>query len=213
MLFFVACSSQNLAVVENTKGANVLNTEGNTLLKESYDKAYLYDEMYIKVESKDKFGIVNLEGRVLLKPIYESISILYKGYATIELNGKVGLINKSMDIVLPTKYESIRIEEEHFILQTKNQYHCMNSEFKMVGKSYDYIYYFQEGFARVETEEKFGFIDEMCQEAVEPKYDYVSDFMNGFSKIKENNTFSFLNTELKIITKEEFKNLNNFEGR
>lgn len=212
-IYSCVLASKTLSIIEDEKGHNVIDSLGKKILKESFSHVYFYDEVFLKIQKKNKYGISNFKGDILLEPIYESISTLYKGYATINFEGKIGLIDSSMKIVLPPRYKSILIEEEYFIVNKDNQYTCMNKNFETVSNSYDYIYYFIEGFAKVETKEKFGFIDEECKEVVEVKYDYVSDFNNGFAKIKENKKFSFLNKDLEVITQEQFKSVYNFEGK
>ena len=214
VLFFIGCSQSNMvSIVEDSKGQNIITLEGNHILKESYDKVSLYNDQFIKIETAKKVGMSDYKGNVLLEPIYDFISPLYNGFATISKEGKIGIVNDEMKIVLIPSYDEIKIGEYHFIVKKENKYRCMDESFSFVGNSYDYIYYYVDGFARVENSEKFGFINNKCQEVAQVQYDYVSDFINGFAKVKINDKFSFLDKDMNIITKEEYKNANFFEGK
>ena len=213
-VFFVACTQkQVVSIVVDEKGENVITSVGNKVLKNSYDKVYLYNDDYIKIQIDKKYGIVNYDGKMSLEAIYTNISPLYYDFATISLNDKVGLVDSSMKIVLDPLFQSIKIEDNYFVVQKDNKYTCMNNDLKTIGNSYDYIYYFVDGFARVENGEKFGFINEDCEEVTDIKYEYVSDFRNGFVKVKENEKFSFLDKNFNKITKEAYTNANYFEGK
>ena len=61
---------------------------------------------------------------------------------------------------------------------------CYYDETYMVKKKYTKCYDFSYGFAKVEINRKYGFIDRYGKEVIPLKYDEVSDFKNGFAVVK-----------------------------
>ena len=213
-IFILGCSSKNVvSIVQEEQGQNVILSDGNRVLKESFDKVYLYNEDFIKIQKANLFGMVSYDGKIVLTPQYESISPLYNGYAIIEAKGKYGIVNDKMQIIVEPLFEKIKIEEYFFVVQKNKQNRCMNSKAEIISEPYDHIYYFVGDFARVEKDGKFGFIDTACKEVAAVNYDYASDFINGFAKVKTNETVAYLNEQMKIITKEEYKDGYFFQGK
>ena len=66
-------------------------------------------------------------------------------------------------------------------------------------KNYDYVGDYYEGFAMVELNEKWGFINREGKEICEIKYDFVGDYHNGFARVKLNGKWGFINREGKEI--------------
>ena len=67
------------------------------------------------------------------------------------------------------------------------------------GKKYDWIGKFVNGFAIVELDGRYGFINEEFEEIVSPKYGLAYDFQNGFARVEYNGKWGFINKEGKEI--------------
>lgn len=215
-VLFIGCSSNKemvSVVIHDDKGQNIITAEGEKVLRESFDKVYTYNDEYVKIEKNDKVGIANYAGEVLLDPIYDSISFLYNDYAIVVYDNQYGLLNNDMKVVLEPQLQDIQIKDGFFIVKKDSKEYCMNESFELFSKNYDHIYYFQDGFARVELDEKFGFINEECEEVLSVTYDYASDFINGFAKVEIKDKFSYVNKNMEIITKEAYKNTYFFKGK
>ena len=68
-------------------------------------------------------------------------------------------------------------------------------------KEYDFEDSYYEGFARVKTGDKWGYVNQQKQEITELKYDEASHFSNGFARIKIKDKFGFIDTTGKEIVK------------
>jgi len=60
------------------------------------------------------------------------------------------------------------------------------------GLEYDFVDDFYEGFARVEKDDKWGFINVSGEEICELKYDYVRSFKNGFARAEKDDKWGKL---------------------
>ena len=79
---------------------------------------------------------------------------------------------------------------------------------------YDYISCFTggfpEGFAPVELNGKWGFINEEGEEAITLKYDNTSCFSKGFAGVQLNGKWGFINQKGKEITPIKYNDIYNF---
>ena len=71
-------------------------------------------------------------------------------------------------------------------------------------KKYDYVRDFHEGFARVELNDKWGFVNTEGVEVVKVKYHEVDDFSEGFAGVKLDGKWGFVNTEGKEVVKVKY---------
>jgi hypothetical protein len=55
------------------------------------------------------------------------------------------------------------------------------------------IYIFVNGFTIVQSDNKYGFINEFGEEICEIKYDYASEFKNDFAFVKLNGKYGAIN--------------------
>lgn len=66
-------------------------------------------------------------------------------------------------------------------------------------KKYNEVHNFSEGFAKVELNGKWGFINQKGEEIIPLKYDNVEHFSEGFAIVKLNGKYGFINKEGKKI--------------
>lgn len=71
---------------------------------------------------------------------------------------------------------------------------------------------FVNGFAIVELNGKYGFIDETVKEIVSPKYDYVSNFKNGFAGVGLNGKDGFIDETGKEIAPLKYDYISDFKN-
>jgi hypothetical protein len=62
-------------------------------------------------------------------------------------------------------------------------------------KSYDFVDDFQNDFARVRKDDKYGYINKQGKEVIPLIYDEVYNFQNDFAIVRNNNKFGFINRE------------------
>ena len=62
-------------------------------------------------------------------------------------------------------------------------------------KKYDYVRDFHEGFARVELNDKWGFVNQKGEEVVELKYVKVYNFHEGLAQVMLNRKWGYVDTK------------------
>jgi len=79
---------------------------------------------------------------------------------------------------------------------------AQNTNFEwVIEPKYNSVENFREGFAKVELNGKYGFIDKTGKIVLEAKYDKIGSFREGLAKVK-------LNGKYGLLTKQENLSLN-----
>ena len=91
--------------------------------------------------------------------------------------------------------------DEFYRISLNDRYNLLNkkSNTLLYRRWYNDIYNFYEGFAGVELNGKYGFIDKTGREVIPCKYDYVWDFEEGLALVKLNEKWGFVDTTGKEI--------------
>lgn len=75
---------------------------------------------------------------------------------------------------------------------------------------YDYVDEYKDGFAAVQKQDKWGFVNEAGEEVVPPIYDGICDFENGFAAVEKQGKWGFINEAAEEITPLIYKDVYNF---
>lgn len=76
---------------------------------------------------------------------------------------------------------------------------------------YDYVYYFSEGMAAVEIENKWGFIDTNGTILIPAKYERTTYFINDLSPVKINGKWGYLNKKGELIIPAKYEDFGYFD--
>ena len=69
---------------------------------------------------------------------------------------------------------------------------------------FDSVDYFREGFARVNLNDKYNFINQEGRFLSDQWFDYVGDFYGGFAMVKLNNKHNYITQECKFLSNQWF---------
>jgi len=76
---------------------------------------------------------------------------------------------------------------------------------------FDYIVdNFNEGFAAVQKDGKWGYINTKCEQIVECKFDCFGDFHEGFARVKKDGKWGYINTKGEQIVECQFDEVRDF---
>ena len=132
-------------------------------------------------------GYLDMKGKVAIEPQWHEADDFVEGMAVVvvkkgkddDVSYKYGIINKKGEyIVEPQKNELLSLGENRFEMVKSNGKSVLcDKNLEELSGSYDDIYAFSCGLARVEKEGKgYGFIDKNGQEVISCKYLHVSDY-------------------------------------
>lgn len=123
----------------------------------------------------DKYGVVDSNGKVILSPEYSSIVKITKKQAIIEGDNGYGVVNDKGIIVEP-KYTSIQnLKDGRFIAENGySDYIILDSDGNESLKlPYKYIGEFEDGYAIIEHNFKYGMIDDNANIVLKPQFDTI----------------------------------------
>ena len=66
------------------------------------------------------------------------------------------------------------------------------------------IYNIVEGFARIELDNKWGFINSQCEITTKLKYDFADDYINGYAQVKLGRKWTYLDVNSEEVVNNNF---------
>ena len=153
-----------------------------------------------KVKRNGKWGIINMVGELKVDCIYDEIGPFDDDLmAKVRRNGKWGYITKSGQEVIPCDYQDITDFDDHLLaIATKDSKKCLvnKTQGQKGACKYDFIDKFKNGFYKVRSNGKWGFINAQGEEVVPCQYKEASDFEDNYSLVMdENGKYGFLEKE------------------
>lgn len=210
--------SEDAAIVYKGDKPEIIDFNGNKMTTADYDNItydgiITYDgRIYDGSENSDGMITVQLKGKTgfldgkdfkeVIPPVYDLASSFIKGKAVVVTGGgyQCGVIDKSGNIVIPLNYNYIQMFHNGTVaLNKKGTYVLADASGKIIlNKEYDNIY--EAGnFYIVETDGKYGIIDNAGKEKVQPIYDSIS--IRGYNTVY-NSSSSFVAAVYGDVQKE-----------
>jgi WG containing repeat len=215
------------------KGYEILKRDGTKIpIDKKYYTVSPFHEGRAVVEIDDKFGdlygLVDSTGKEVAAPFFSSIEAFSGGYArvtkdykpgVIDINGKIIVPFNSHNLVSDMFYKSSfsrntnmsaygisvfnKDTKEYFILTP-----FTNGELK---GPYEQVQRFENGYAKVRVNGKYGIIDSTCNYAIQPIYNFIWDKKNGNYLIQEKGLFGMLGSTGETMIPIEYEKIENTE--
>lgn len=150
-----------------------------------------------KVEN-GKWGFLSADGKLLIDPQFESATDFENDRSIVQQKGLFGLINTAGNVIL--KPEHLRLEYLKGAENTYLSYETKKEKFGLINQdgknitsiSYDKIFQFSDGLARVMQNGKYGYIDENDKIIIAPQFDNALDFSEGFAAVMIKNRWGYI---------------------
>lgn len=219
----------------NKEGKETFPSEKLNISKEDFVECGL-----VEIERDGKYGFADKDGREVVAPIYDYVDNFCDGLAEVYREDEsgctgYGVINEAGKEIVPTMYDSIEILNNGLIAVT-GEYELLglyNEEgevlFEPYYNNYEYIGYFNEGFAIVHSRNgtftdnqplghnfanvDYGFIDERGEE-IAWGYECASNFNEGRAAVKRQGLWGFIDKEGNEVVEMVYDQVRDFhEGR
>ncbi|MFC2125325.1 WG repeat-containing protein [Bacteroidota bacterium] len=164
---YVDLDERNLWIVNQSdrEGYSLLNDKGQNLSYDFFDEILGYNEGLFRIRDEGKYGFIDTSGWVTIPPIYENASDFRGGLTSVQLG------------------------EGYFMIFSTG------SRASNVSLTYDSVYSYSEGFAKVEIFNKAGFVDESGYFLGKPEYINARSFYDGLAAVETENKFGYLHTD------------------
>lgn len=209
------------------QGDFLINTAGQVISPTEIPQANI-DEFYDGLAriwfnlSSIKKGYIDRRGKIAIKREYNFVTDFNNGSAFVTQNGKVFIINVKGKII--KKVENLLLDEARsYLFLNKNKDVLNFTKDKMDGyidksgnihmypkHNYDLLWRFQNGYAKVKKNNKFGFINESFVETIPVIYDDVQSFSEGLAAVKKNGLWGFIDSIGNIVINFKFKEVRDF---
>jgi hypothetical protein len=202
----------DIFIVQQNGRSAIINSKGKLVMPFLYDNViWSYNSRNVFVVSRDKkYGLADVSGKPVTPLIYDRIEQFYQPTTKVTVGTtypetRYGIIDlKGKEIVKPVYTELTRFTNTLWVFGVKNGYELkkglLNSH---TGKVFLEAKYWEVGtlrnnMARVKLAgvypNKFGFIDSLGNEIIQPVYDELDEFHDkGIAKMKLDGKFGVIN--------------------
>ncbi len=147
---------------------------------------------------KRSYGFINQNGGYEINPIFDKAFSFHNGIALVQKSSEWKFINKKGENVFNKTFSearnfseglaAVRLEGENFgFIDTAGVF--------VVKQQYEEVGDFIEGFARVKSEKKWGYIDKTGKEFVIPQFCVANDYSEGLALVGK-----FINNKLTMYS-------------
>jgi len=182
------------------------------------EKEIVFDETgpeqdgYRMVRLKEKWGLIDWNGHISIPPVYDYIMPSPAWLVAALKNEKWGFVAKGGNVIIDFQFDAVleTFENDRYPLVIKDglKFRIKNTgepvgkiinmkeeaAAKLLRSKYKYVLDFKNGFAIVlDSNDRYGFIDESKNEVVHPKYDFACDFKEGIALVRLNNKWGLVN--------------------
>ncbi|MBN2890692.1 MAG: WG repeat-containing protein [Bacteroidales bacterium] len=226
---FIQKQFRNEYIAMDTKKRwGVISPNGNVIIPFEYnhithfegEKTQLWLEIpFYKVKKGNKCGVVDSANNMVLDIIYEDVKYLEANdtiYWGIKKDGKWGLINEFKNEIIPFKFDEITYLKDRSlsVFLAKNNHirsgFIDTSCFNNTPPYYLAAHQFNEGFAAVELEEGWTFVNKKFEPISKERYLDCKDFSEGFAAVKVDTGWGFIDTTGLIVIKPQYFDVGGF---
>lgn len=225
-LFFDDARSfyKGVAIVKSLDKYILIDKKGKTLKEFNYNSIGYQKQDVVNVELENKVGRIDIQtGKEIIPPIYDKIESIEDDFSSwAQLNNKWGLIDKMGKVIVPIQYvykNRIYKTDNTFVVKKDNKYGLLDAgnRKELTEIKYDSIGRFNDGFAMVKLNNRFGFIDISGKELKQPTMEFVRDFSEGVAIVYNADQWLILEKngkELPLINNRDpqYENVESFEG-
>ena len=162
----------------NNNKYGYVNSEGQIIIKPQFDNAGYFSEGKAMVSNNKKWGYVDTKGNLIIPYIYDDTSNFYNNQAVVSIHNHLKLINSQNDIIYEFNSNVGEIYPSYDDLwpaynrrEKKFGFFSISKKKWIIKPIYDYVYFFHEGLAIVEKNDKYGAIDKKGNVILPIKYD------------------------------------------
>jgi hypothetical protein len=156
------------------------------------------------------YGYINKEGKVIVEPQYIFARDFSDGLGmVVDAHQKGGYINKEGKMTIePTYTRGTEFSDKYAMVFSDQWYYLdKNGKTKGIGM-YQGVNKFQNGLAGVESDHKWGYVDENGKLVIQPQFDDESNFFdNGLATVKVNGKYGIIDKKGKYVANPQYNDI------
>ena len=204
----------------------VINKNGEKVVDHLYENISSFVNNIALVSFKggsDKtyMGVINTKGELITPLKYQKIKPFYNQYTYVQINNKWGMIDDLGNEIIPPEYDGILELNNGIILKNNNQSVLISRLGQKQCLSYNIIDYgigpyyengfFNEGLARIQQNEKWGFINKNGDLVINAEFDTAYKFCNERALVKMESKWGFIDKQGRIAITLKYEAAHSFQ--
>jgi WG containing repeat len=199
---------QGRAAVKYKNGYGFIDTDGRLIVENKYSKVSDFSNGRAAVQKDGLCGYIDLNGAEVIPLEFSKCldfeagkAVVYRGYrqgGIIDTSGNY-IISPGINRLLDFSDGLGRVRE------SDSRFYYITAAADMSVGYYEQAGKFQFGVAPVQTENRWGLINQKGIEIIPPKYDKIEDFKNGYAKVRIRCFNGLSNLEGQLIIQPEYE--------
>ncbi len=189
-------------IVQKISRWGVINNKGEQTIDFRYQYINLINDHTYKVGKFNQWSVRNFKNEILNTFEFDSITYLGDNVYKFCLAGNYGLVDNNGKIIT-TEYQNIfestltdKLPKKEFAkplpILAKGNYRVPQEE------RFDTVYHFCEGFAKFQSDRKFGFVDSLGNIRLVPQYNDARHFSEGMVAVVLIGKWGFMDKNEKL---------------
>ena len=204
------------AVVRKKEDFFVINKTGDEFPVNGAIDVKHFSEGLAHYRATDKlFGFIGTDGKVIVKAQFASVGYFSGGLAWAKTKDKkVGFINKEGEwVIKPTYLAAKNFDPISGVAMVKDEvkWNYTDKTGTIIKIASDHKKKFENGLAKGEKGEKWGFYNKAGEWVVQAKYDGVRAFNNGYAAAKKEDKWGFINEKGEWVIEPTLGNVKDME--
>jgi hypothetical protein len=186
-----------------------INEKGDPVIEPQYAYAESFSEgLAIVTDQYDRKLFTDKNGNIVIIPSSQRLYFpqpFKDGLSRVKnIHNKIGFIDKNGNIAIEPNFDIVRNFSYGYAIvieEVGNNYKLsyIDKSGIIVSDHFEFADCFQEGYARVSKNGKFGFLNSDCKLAIDYKYDWANNFQEGISVVGYKGKVLFINSDEEII--------------
>lgn len=171
-----------------------INQKGEMVIAPSFRDAYGFSQDLVAVElTEGEWGYLHLNNSLAVLGQYDWADDFVGDYAIVQQEGYYGVIRQDGSLALPLDFSSIGGGDGIFSVKLDQKYAIASPEGGILKEAaYDSVGYFSEGYAMVEVDGLWGYVNQGGNQIIAPQYRQAFHFSEGYAWVRQGSTYSFV---------------------
>lgn len=173
------------------------------------------------VYNGSSWGFYNMDNEFVFGE-YDEVSITGNGIAAVKSDEMWSLVDVEGTLITSNQYENVAMDEKDTVYRNgiifvyEDYYYTMiDGTGKQVGNGQyqDVDIFYDETYAAVKIDNKWGFVDNTGKVVIEPIYEEANSFSNGYAAVKFAGQWGFINMDNEVVIDYQFDDAKYFTSQ
>lgn len=188
----------------------------NIVIQPQFEETFFFQDGLAKVKKNGKYGFIDIKGNSIIAIDLDWAWEFENDIALVKKNNLWGYINKKGIFIIPNQYYKLEKFTDGLAIAQKTiegKYGVIDKDNKVIVPfTYDEIYPFKNGIAKVGIEQKYGYINTKGQIVVPLIQNAAINYTENLAKIRKNGEYGYIDTTGKMVIQPQFTDAEEFES-